>query len=125
PVTLVLTNNSGTPIPYLGSLAPGVCRYPALDVRLASGGQEISPLSLPFTMHCPNMLAVPHTLRPGRSLRLTIVLGLPTSGRLTLTALAYLLPSAGLPSPGLPNPGARLAWLHQLVPALFSSRHAL
>ncbi|HKO23839.1 MAG TPA: hypothetical protein VJY65_03770, partial [Chloroflexota bacterium] len=33
PVTLVLTNNSGTPIRYLGSLTSRVCTYPALDVR--------------------------------------------------------------------------------------------
>src|SRR5438067_2395066 len=37
PVTLVLTNNSGAPLPYLGSLASRVCSYPTLDVRLASG----------------------------------------------------------------------------------------
>jgi hypothetical protein len=124
PVTLVLTNNSGTPIPYLGSLPGGACSYPTLEVRLASGSQDVGPLSLSFAISCPSMPAVPHTLRPGRSLRLTTMLGLPTGGRLTLTALAHFLPGAGLPSPGLPDPGGHLAWLHHLVPALFASRHA-
>src|SRR5439155_13084199 len=65
PVTLVLTNNSGTPIPYLGSLTSRGCSSPALDVRLARGGQDVGPLSLPFAMpSCPPMPVIPHTLRP-------------------------------------------------------------
>jgi hypothetical protein len=124
PVTLVLTNNSGTPIRYLGSLTSRVCTYPALDVRLASGGQGVSPLFLQFVHSCPLIPMVPHTLRPGRSLRLTTMLGLPTGGRFTLTAVAHFPPSAGLTSAGLPDPGGQLAWLHHLVPALFASRHA-
>jgi hypothetical protein len=124
PVTLVLTNNSGTPIRYLGSLAPSACTYSALDVRLTSGGQDVGPLSLPLFMRCPLMPMIPHTLRPGRSLRLTTMLGLPIGGRFTLTAIAHFLPGAGLTSPGLPDPGGQLAWLQHLVPALFASRHA-
>src|SRR5438874_11792488 len=58
PVTLVLTNNSGTPIPYLGSLTSRGCSYPALDEHLASGGQDVGALALPFAMHCPGMLAI-------------------------------------------------------------------
>ncbi|HKC73606.1 MAG TPA: hypothetical protein VKF37_05320, partial [Chloroflexota bacterium] len=66
PVTLVLTNNSGMPIRYLGSPTSRVCSYPALDVRLASGGQDVGPLSLPFALpSCPPMPVIPHTLRPG------------------------------------------------------------
>jgi hypothetical protein len=124
PVTLVLTNNSGTPIRYLGSLAPGVCSYPALDVRLARGGQDVAPLSLPLFMHCPFIPMIPHTLRPGGSLRLTAMLGLPIGGGLTLTGRAFFPPGAGFTSPGLSDPGGYLAWLHHLVPALFASRHA-
>src|SRR5436309_277759 len=66
PVTLVLTNNSGTPIRYLGSLPGGACSDSALDVRLTSGGQDVGPLSLPFAPSCPGVPLVPHTLRPGR-----------------------------------------------------------
>jgi hypothetical protein len=121
---LVLTNNSGTAISYLGSLPARVCSYPALDVRLASGGQDIGPLSLPFMASCPLIPMVPHTLRPGRSLRLTTMLGLPIGGRLTLTAVANFPPGTGLTLPGLPDPGGRVAWLRHFVPALFASRHA-
>jgi hypothetical protein len=124
PVTLVLTNNSGTPIRYLGSLTSRVCSYSAFEVHLASGGRDVSPLSLPYAMYCPFMPLIAHTLRPGRSLRLTIMLGLPTSGGLTLTGRAFFPPRAGLTSPGLPDPGGHLTWLHHLVPALFASRHA-
>src|SRR5437763_15756858 len=74
-------------------------------------------------MFCPFMRLIPHTLLPGRSLRLTTMLGLPTGGRLTLTAVAYFPPRASLRSPGLPDPGGQLAWLQHLVPALFASRH--
>jgi hypothetical protein len=101
-----------------------MCSNPALDVRLASGYQHVGPLSLPFMTSCPLIPMVPHTLRPGRSLRLTTMLGLLTGGRLTLTAVAHFPPGTGLESPGLPDPGGRLAWLHHLVPALFTSRHA-
>jgi hypothetical protein len=124
PVTLVLTNNSGTPIPYLGSLASRVCSYPALDVRLTRGGQDVGALSLPFAFKCLALPIVPHTLRPGQPLRLTTMLGLPASGALTLTGRAFFPPRAGLTSPGLPDPGGRLAWLQHLIPALFASRHA-
>jgi len=124
PVTLALTNNSGTPIRYLGSLAPSACTYSALDVRLTSRGRDVGPLSLPYAMYCPFMPLIAHTLRPGRSLRLTIMLGLPTSGGLTLTGHAFFPPSAGLTSPGLSDAGGHVAWLRHLVPALFASRHA-
>ncbi|HKC72910.1 MAG TPA: hypothetical protein VKF37_01740, partial [Chloroflexota bacterium] len=109
---------------YLGSLTSRVCSYPTFQVHLASGGRDVGPLSVPFATICPFMPLGSHTLRPGRSLQLTTMLGLPTGGRPTLTALANFPPSAGLASPGLLDPGGRLAWLRHLVPALFASRHA-
>ena len=41
PVTLTLTNDSGATIPYVGTLPPGLCAFPALDMRLSSGGQDV------------------------------------------------------------------------------------
>src|SRR4051812_40919535 len=70
------------------------------------------------------MPMIPYTLRPGRSLRLTTMLGLPIGGGLTLTGRVFFPPGAGLTSPGLPDPEGQLAWLQHLVPAWFASHHA-
>ena len=53
-----------------------------------------------------------------------MLLGLPTSGHLTLTGQAFFAPNARVISPGLPAPSARLDLLRHILPGLFRSSHA-
>jgi hypothetical protein len=62
-------------------------------------------------------------LPAGKSLRARILLGLPTSGHLTLTGQAFFAPNARVVSPGLPAPSARLDLLRHILPGLFRSSH--
>jgi hypothetical protein len=63
-------------------------------------------------------------LSAGKSVRARILLGLPTSGHLTLTGQAFFAPNARVVSPGLLAPSARLDLLRHIVPGLFRSSHA-
>jgi hypothetical protein len=63
-------------------------------------------------------------LPAGKSLRARILLGLPTSGHLTLTGQAFFPQNARVISPGLFAPSARLDLLHHILPGLFRSSHA-
>src|SRR2546421_2837801 len=125
PVTLVLANNSGRPIPYAVTLPfLDSCQPSPLDVTISSGGQYLNPVAINLSPQCPSPRQ-PSTLLPaGKSLRARILLGLPTSGHLTLTGQAFFPPNARMVSPGLLAPSARLDLLRHILPGLFRSSHA-
>ena len=125
PVTLVLANNSGRPIPYAVTLPfLDSCQPSPLDVTISSGGQYLNPVAITFSPQCPRPRQ-PSTLLPaGKSQRARILLGLPTSGHLTLTGQAFFPPNARVVSPGLLAPSARLDLLRHILPGLFRSSHA-
>jgi hypothetical protein len=124
PVALTLTNNSGRPIPYAVTYLLRSCQPSPLDVTISSGGQYLNPVAIGFSPSCPAPRQ-PSTMLPvGKSLRARILLGLPTSGHLTLTGQAFFPPNARVVSPGLLAPSARLDLLRRIFPGLFRSRHA-
>ncbi len=126
PVTLTLTNNSGTTVSYVGTLPSGLCTDPALDVRLSSGGQDISPLAVVSPMpSCPYIPLTAHPLAPSKTLRLATYVGLPGAGLFALKGTASFAPGARVLSPGLfppPSVGA-LSALQRIVPGIFRSEH--
>jgi hypothetical protein len=124
PVTLVLANNSGRPIPYAVRLPfLGSCQPSPLDVTITSGGRYLNPVAIHFSPHCPSPRQASTMLPAGKSLRARTLLGLPTSGHLTLTGQAFFAPNARVVSPGLLAPSARLDLLRHIVPGLFRSSH--
>jgi hypothetical protein len=127
PVTLVLANNSARPIPYAVTYLLGSCQPSPLDVTTTSGGQYqyLLPVAVVGAMPSCGPPRPPWSMLPaGKSLRARILLGLPTSGHLTLTGHAFFPPNARVVSPGLLAPSARLDLLRHLVPGLFRSSHA-
>ena len=125
PVTLVLTNNSGRPIPYAVRLPfLSSCQPSPLDVTITSGGQYLNPVAIGFSPSCPAPRQPSSMLPAGKSLRARILLGLPTSGHLTLTGQAFFPQNARVISPGLLAPSARLDLLRHILPGLFRSSHA-
>jgi hypothetical protein len=124
PVTLVLANNSGRPIPLAGTYFLGSCQLSPLDVTMTSGGRYLPPVAINFSPQCPRPRQPSTLLSAGKSLRARILLGLPTSGLLTLTGQAFFAPNARVISPGLLAPSARLDLLRHIVPGLFRSSHA-
>jgi hypothetical protein len=126
PVTLVLANNSGRPIPipYAVRLPfRGPCQPSPLAVAISRGGQYLNPMAITFSPSCPAPRQPSPMLPVGKSLRARILLGLPTSGHLTLTGQASFAPNARVVSPGLLAPSARLDLLRHLLPGLFRSSH--
>jgi hypothetical protein len=125
PVTLALTNSSGRPIPYevrLPFLAS--CQPSPLAVTISSGGQYLNPVAINFSPHCPPPRQPSTLLAAGKSLRVRILLGLPTSGHLTLTGQAFFPQNVRVVSPGLLAPSARSDLLRHILPGLFRSSHA-
>jgi hypothetical protein len=128
PVTLVLANNSGRPIPipYAVRLPfRGPCQPSPLAVTISRGGRYLPPVAISFSPSpsCPAPRQPSTMLPAGKSLRARILLGLPTSGHLTLTGKAFFAPNARVVSPGLPAPSARLDLLRHILPGLFRSSH--
>jgi hypothetical protein len=125
PVTLVLANNSGRPIPYAVMLPfLSSCQPSPLAVTMSSGGQYLPPVAIRFSPSCPRPRQPSTMLAAGKSLRARILLGLPTSGHLTLTGQAFFPPNARVVSPGLLAPSARFDLLRHIFPGLFRSSHA-
>jgi hypothetical protein len=124
PVTLVLTNNSGRPIPYAVTYLLGSCQPSPLDVTISSGGQYLNPVTIGFSPSCPAPRQPSTMLPAGKSLRARILLGLPTSGHLTLTGQAFFPRRWRVVSPGWLAPSARLDLLRHLFPGLVRSSHA-
>jgi hypothetical protein len=122
-----LTNNSGRPIPYAVRLPfLGSCQPSPLAVTISRGGRYLPPVAISFSPSpsCPAPRQPSTMLPAGKSLRAPILLGLPTSGHLTLTGQAFFTPNARVVSPGLLAPSARLDLLRHIVPGLFRSSHA-
>lgn len=124
PVTLTLSNRSGRPVAYLSSYAGGVCSFSALGVAISSGGQYVAPLSVQApVLSCPPPRLPFPTLAPGQTVRVRTLVGLPSGGRLTLTAQASFPLSVTIESSGLLEPSQVLDGLRRVFPGLFRSRH--
>src|SRR5437764_12338803 len=109
PVTLALANSSGRPIPYEGRLPfLASCQPSPLAVTITSGGQYLNPVAIGFSPRCPPPRQPSAMLPAGKSLRARILLGLPTSGHLTLTGQAFFAPNTRVVSPGLLASSVRL-----------------
>ena len=127
PVTLTLVNRSGGPIQYMGqtgSTFASLCYGSPLNATLMQDGQYISPRTVMGIMpSCPAPLHPYTTLAEGQSLRVVMLLALPASGELTLTASAEFAPGQRVESRGLLSTGTMLDALHPLLPGLFGSIH--
>lgn len=123
PVTLTLTNHTGRTVHYSGALRPALCRPSALNATAMRNGQYVSPIAVALSYHCPMIPLMSSPLAPGASLTARLLLGIPTSGRLTLAAQASFAMGESIESAGLLEPSRMLDGLRHLVPGLFRSRH--